>query len=284
MRHLVLVTTAVLALSACGRSDKPEGQVIAKVNGTEITRPELNAALPRTGATASKEQTATTRNAVLDQLVMQELVAQEARARGIDKTQAYLIASRRAQNQILSDLLSQRVLRDLRTPYATNVAEYIRTNPTRFEGRELIEVEQVRFPAGSGISEAQLRGAANLDAVTALLNQAKIRSGRGRAVIDSLTLDPAGLRQILSVPAGRPFVVNENGLTLVSVIVGRRPARLSGEEAKRVALDQLTQTAGRDALIKQLELLRRKAKIEYQNGFAAPRPLPGTLTDKAAAK
>jgi EpsD family peptidyl-prolyl cis-trans isomerase len=284
MRHLVLVTTAALALSACGKSDKPEGQVIAKVNGTEITRPELNAALPRTGATASKEQNATTRNAVLDQLVMQELVAQEAREQGIDKTQAYLIASRRAQNQILSDLLSQRVLRDLRTPYATNVADYIRTNPTRFEQRELIQVEQIRFPAGSGISEAQLRAAPNLDAVAALLTRAKIRSARGRAAIDTLTLDPPALRQILSVPAGRPFVINENGLTIASVIVARRPAPITGEEAKKVALDQLTQTAGRDALIKQLELLRRKAKIEYQNGFAAPRPLPGMPTAQAAAK
>lgn len=278
MRHLFTVSTFALLLAGCGGSGKPEGQVIAKVNGTEITRPELNAALPRGQGAGGQAGTAATRNAVLDQLVMQELVAQEARRQGLDKTQGYLIASRRADNQILSDLLSQRVLRDLRTPYAANAAEFVRANPTRFERRELIRVDQLRFPAGAGVGEAQLRGARSLDAVAAMLSKANIRGARGQAILDTVTLEPAALRQLLALPAGQPFVVNEGGLAIVSVIVGRQPAPLTGATANRVAVDQLTQKAGRDALLKQLQVLRRGGQIEYQNGFAAPKTLPGAPT------
>lgn len=272
MSHRLLFLVPVLALAACNSQSKPEGQVLATVNGREITRSELNAALPKL-PNGSDNDTATVRNAVLDELVMRELVSQEARRQALDKSQAYLIASKRSDDQILSDLLSRRIVQSLRPPYAKNADAFVRANPTRFGARTLLQVDQVRFPSGS-VPGAALVGLKSIAELLQVLDKAKVKSERGRATLDSLTLTPEAYRQLVDLPAGQPFVVNENGLTLVSVINGRQSAPVTGDAANRLALQQLQQDAERTALVKQLQVLRQSAKIKYQAGFAPPKTPP----------
>lgn len=272
LRPLSTIVSTValsLGLAGCGGDSVPAGQVVATVNGKEITRPELNAALPKT-ALASSKDAPLVRNGVLDQLVMQELVVQEARRQGLDKSQEYLLASRRANDQILSSLLTRRVLQGLRTPYAQDVQSFQRANPTRFAERVVLAVNQVRFPDGT-LADASLKDVHTLDGVVAALEKAGAKGERGQAAIDSATLTPQALAQLRALPAGEPFVIHENGLTIVSTITGSQSAPLTGEQADKVAMQVIQQEASRTALLKQLETLRQGAKIEYQDGFAAPK-------------
>lgn len=256
-------------LAGCGHA-KPEGQVIATVNGQEITRPELNAALPNRGEVSGKNA-ARIRNVALDQVIMQQLVAQEARRQGLDKSQDYLLASKRADAQILAELLSRRVVQQLRQPYAQNVEQFVKTNPGRFADRQVLAVEQIRFSAAT-FDPQKLKDVHSLDAAAALLTQAKVPFERGRVAVDTLNLDADALRQLKALPPGEPFLSTAGTTAILSNIVGRQPAALEGEVAQRAGLEVLRQMAARAALAKQLEALRQKAQIDYQPGFGPSKP------------
>lgn len=266
-RSAVLPVTAllgVLALGACNiKSAIPGGQVVATVDGEEITRAELNAVLPNgpVGNNAKAIQ-----SAALDHLIAQKLLAAEARRQRIDHSQDYLIASRRANDEILADLLTRKTVQELRTPYSQNVSAFVQANPTRFAQREILAVDQIRF-SDSTIDDAKMRDLHTLDAVIALLNQKKIEYKRGNTAIDSIKLEPAAFRQLTNLPAGEPFIVHDGGLTLVSVIVGRQPAPVPPEKTNEAALQILREQAARDALNQQMKTLRSKANIQFENGF-----------------
>ena len=262
---------ALLAgLTSCDNKPVANGQVVATVNGDEITRPELNAELPRQGNATDEKQIQAIRNAVLDQLVMQRLVVQEAKRVGLDRTQEYLLASRRANDQILSDLLSRRIVQQLRTPYAQDVDRFVRENPTRFGQRLILLTDQISFADGA-LSDAQLKTAKSLDVVLAMLSAAKIKFSRARPTVDTATLAPPAFVQLQGLAPGEPFIVREGGVMLVSAIIGRQPAPVTGAEAKRLATRVIQQRASQEALVKQLETLRKGAQVSYQPGFGPPR-------------
>lgn len=271
MRRAALMLTLAVSLAACG-DHAPEGQVVATVNGEEITRPQLNAALAGAGEAGGKD-TAAQRNAVLDQIVMQQLVVQEAKRQGIDRSQDYLLAARAAGDRILTDMLAAKVVRGLRPPYARDIAQFIQDNPGRFARREILTVDQIRYPAG-GYPSDRLGDAHDLGEIARRLTAAKVAFDRQRATIDTATL-PAGMDGSLqALPPGEPFVVVQNGEALAGVIVSRRPEPIEPDVANRLALELIRQDASRNALAKQVASLRQNAKIAYQPGFAAPKAAP----------
>lgn len=277
-------TASILALSivlaGCTQS-APTGQVVATVDGSEITRPELNAALPKVKP-GSVRDAAVMRNAVLDQLVMQSVIVGEAKRLGLDKSQDYLLASRQADSQILSNLLSKRVLQSLRAPQPGDIDTFIADNPTRFANRVVLNVDQIRFPQGT-LSDEALKATHSIYAVIAQLARAGVDGQRLPARVDSAVLEPKALAILLGLPAGEPFIVQEGDTTVVSTIIGRVPTPLTGDDARKVATQLMQQAAAKQALVKQLQVLRQNAKVEYQTGFAAPKAATAGAPKPAAS-
>ena len=271
---LSLSLIALLALSACGKAAVPGGQVVAIVDGQEITRSQLNAALP-TGPVGNDANAKAIRNATLDRLIARQLIVEEAKRQKIDHTEEYLAATRRADDEILTELFTRHTLQNIRTPYAKDVSAFVLANPTRFAERTVMGVDQISFSTGS-IDAAALRNAHSLDAVIALLKAKNIRYQRGNAAIDSAQLDPAAYHQIDSLPAGEPFVVQEGGSTLVSVIISRNKSPVPPEKTNDLALQILRQQGAREALEQQMKTFRANAAIQYGEGFGpitnAPKP------------
>lgn len=257
---------ALATLSACGGKDTPSGQVVATVNGEEITRAEVNASLPENTPSNSKAAT-NIRNTVLEQLVAQRVVAQEAKRNKLDKSQQYLLATRRAEVQILAQLMTSRVLQAIRTPDDAAVDQYIAANPTRFADRVIFSADQIRAP-GNAIDPASLKDVHTLDGVLARFEAAGVQVARGSISTNSAGLSPQATRALLTMPAGEPFLTTENGLLLASVITSTRKAPLVGDSARKAALVLMRQEAGATALKRQYEALRKTAKVNYQNGFA----------------
>lgn len=270
----MLAPLLALLLLACG-GRAPDGQVVATVNGEEITRAQLNAALPKGEAAVGGKDSGAVRNTVLDKLIAQQLVVQEAKRQNIDRSQDYLLAMRNAEDQILSDLLSRKILDGLHTPFARNVDQFVRDNPSRFADRAILLVDQVRYPSDR-LAPEKLSDARSLDEAAGRLSTAGVRFDRGRATIDTASITPQLYHTLLALRPGEPFIVNEGGMTLVSTIASRQPAPIASDMAQKLALQVIRQQEARAALTRQLEALRRNATIEYQPGFAAPKPAPGT--------
>lgn len=258
---------ACLLAAACG-GKQPGGQVVATVNGEEITRQELNAMI--SGAQLPKgADRKVVQAAALDQLVNQRLIIQDAKEQGLDKTPQYLAATRRANDALLAQAMGQKLVQSIRAPFGSAVDAYIAANPTRFEQRELIGVDQIRTSV-QGVTAPGIREAHSLAAVAAALQAAKLPIERGRSAIDTATVTPELMKALNSLPPGEPFAVPQGNAAIFNVVVARRPAPLAGDEARRAATAIMRRQAADEAVQKKLAALKKDAKVQYQPGFAPP--------------
>lgn len=260
-----------LLLAACDTAT-PEGQVVAVVNGEEITRTEFNTALKQVDANAKADK-AVIQNAVLDRLINQRLVVQAAKSENLDKSQDYILQSRSANDTILGNLFARKIAGAMTTPYEHDINAFIAANPSRFSQRTILGLDQIRIPR-SAFNDEWMAGAKTLDAVAQRLAAHDVKFQRGRVALDSATMSPATYKEVTELPPGEVFAVAQDDMILISAVVDRKLAPLDGDAAHDMAQLMLRQQVGQNALASRMAALRKSAKIAYQTGFGPPKAKP----------
>jgi peptidyl-prolyl cis-trans isomerase C len=275
----IIAGTAALLVLLSGCEKKVGGQVVAVVNGEEITQQELNAELQGARLPQNVDKKVVTAQ-LLQRIVERKLLVQQAKTDGLDQTPAYLEQARRQQDALIVNQLAGKVSKNLALPDAAAVNRFIADNPTMFSQRKRYALEQIVFaqPADMKIVRA-LQPAHTLDAVAAVLTAQGVQFQRGNGQLDSAAIPPEVAGRIASLPPGEPFIVPDNGRLVASVIKSAEPLPTPDEQAKPAALNVLRQQAVATAMRAQLAKARAAAKIEYKPGFAPP---PGSGTDAAA--
>jgi hypothetical protein len=97
-----LPAIAATLLTACN-PEVPTGQVIAVVNGEEITTAELNAEARARNLTIGTD--AAQRDLAIADLVKRKLLVQAAEGRGLDRTPEFVVANRRLRDILLAQQL-----------------------------------------------------------------------------------------------------------------------------------------------------------------------------------
>ena len=275
-RKLKFVTGASAVLLLVGGCQKQAGgQVVAVVNGEEITQQEVNAELQgaQIPPTANKNEVFAQ---ILERIVDRKLLVQAAKAQNLDQSPAYLEQVRRSQDALLVDLFARKVSKNVSLPEGEAIGRFIAANPAMFKERKRYVLDQIVFaqPTDAAIIKA-LEPAHSLDAVAAVLSARNIQFARGKGELDTATI-PAGMAgRIVSLPAGEPFLVPENGRMVASVIMAAEPVPTPEDQAKPAAVNLLRQQALSDALRKELDKAKGAAKIEYKSGFAPPKAPAG---------
>ena len=277
-RKLKFVTGASAVLLLVGGCQKQVGgQVVAVVNGEEITQQELNAELQgaQIPPTANKNEVFAQ---ILEQIVNRKLLVQAAKAQSLDQSPAYLDQVRRSQDALLVDLLARKVSKNVSLPEGEAIGRFIAANPAMFKERKRYALDQIIFPQPTDSSVLKaLEPAHSLDAIVAVLSARNIQFVRGKGQLDTATIPADVANRIVSLPAGEPFLVPENGRIVASVINSAEAVPTPEDQAKPAAVNLLRQQAVSDALRKELDKAKGSAKIEYKTGFAPPKaPAGGT--------
>lgn len=263
----ILLLASAVAVAGCKR--EATGQVVAVVNGEEISLSELNGELQSAPQGGDKN---VIRAAALQNLINRKLLVQQARDRGIDKDPDFLQRERRMDDQVMIEMLGAQVTKNVPVPSAGDIDKFIRDNPQMFADRSIYNLEQIIFPIPADRNQLKsLEADHTLDAVGARLNQMKIPFQRQQGKLDTAATPPDLLKQVNALPSGEPFVIASGGNVVVSVVVGKAPAPIAGEDARKVAAEMLRRQSVTDLAQKQLKQARDSAKIEYQPGFA-PKP------------
>jgi EpsD family peptidyl-prolyl cis-trans isomerase len=265
-----MLAVAVVGLSGCG-SKTPSGQVVANVDGDDITRRDLVTELQASGngATPSEDNLKKLQPALVQQVVNRKLLVAQAKKEGIDKTPEYLAAVQRAGEVLMVQQLIQRWGSKLDVPSEGEVQAFIAANPQMFGERKVFVVDQIRSTA-SGISPAQLQPLKTNDAVAAFLQSQRHPVERGQATLDSMQMSQAQYNQLVKLPAGEPIVAISDGMLMSNVISDIRNAPVPEDRQMTAAKAALAQQAGRTMVENQIRSLRQSAKIDYQPGFAPP--------------
>lgn len=270
-----LLAGAIVSLTLQACNAEPTGQVVAVVNGEEITQGELNAEIGELPETALGNKEAIRRQ-VLQQIVDRRLMAQVAKEEGFDRDPLFVTRERRLREELLVQMYGQKQNETIRVPDGAAVKKYLAENPGKFSERAEYIVDQIVFgmPGDQQVLKA-LEADKTLAEVEATLKRFKLDYSRGPNSLDSASVPSSVLKQILALPAGEPFVIPVQGSVTVSVITGRKPVPTTEQEAAPLAAQAMRTQNLTDLLQTRLKDARAKADIEYQKGLEPEQPKAG---------
>ena len=274
---LLAGAVALLTLGACNQAkDTPPAAPASKepaavtVNGTAISQKTVDM-LVKQGAASGRPDTPETRAAIIDQLALQTVIAEEAVKKGLDKTPDVVEQMALIKQSILANAYIQ---------------DFIKTNPVT---DDMLKAEYERIKAGVTGTEYKARH---------ILVE---KEAEAKDIIARLNKDPAAFDKLAQEKSKDPGskakggdlgwfdargMVPEFGAALVKLEKGKFTAEpvktqfgyhvILLEDTRPVAapsLDdvkpQLTQQIQQQNVKKQIEALKAAAKIEIA-GAAAP--------------
>lgn len=272
-RGLLAIAGAVALLGLTGCEKKPEGQVVAVVNGDEVTAQEVNGELGAAAAQGEPDQQM--RNVALGRLIDRRLLADLAREEGVGNSPDYILRKRNLEENLLVQLMGEKLARDNKQPTAQQIDRMMAENPQAFADRTVFALDQIVFPmpARRDIVEA-LTPAKTMADVVSTLNRFGVKFQRGNNTIDSANLPPDVFTQFKRVGTSEPIIFPAGGAVSVLKILESKAAPVTGAAARQIATNAYTKREVEKSLKAKLDSARKDAKIEYQTGFSAP-PTPG---------
>lgn len=261
-----LMLSAAMFLAACDK--EPEGQVVAVVNGEEISMSELNQEMQGVNLPQGADKQEVQRN-LLQRVVDRRLLAQAAKEQGLDRDPAFLARQRRMNEDLLVSMYAKKTADGIKVPTAAAIDKFVAENPAMFAQRSRLSLSQLSFPMPSNPEMLkQFQPDKTLEAVAATATRLGLKVNRGQDVLDTGAVPPAMLKQIEALPPGEPFIVPVNGRIVVSVIAGREPIVLTPEQTRAVATDAIRNRDLAKMGEGRLKDARTKAEITYQPGFS----------------
>lgn len=292
---LILTGAVVVSMTLGGCSQikklvggKPSGQVVATVNGEEITSLELRQEM---GGFASRDPKIVklAQQRALQQIIMRRLLAQKAKADKLDKTAEYTLQVRRGEETLLAQTYERKLASASSTPSRQDAQTFIESNPGRFAQRRILVVDQLITAPSPKITPDSLKPLKTLEEVKVLLQQNNLPFQENVVSIDTLSADSRMVGQIDHLPPGEVFVVPQNGALTFNRISSTRPVPFTGDAAVRYATNTVKGQRAQSLVQTKLETIRKEAepKIVYNAAFkpAAPAKTPaaGPAVAKSAA-
>ena len=283
---------ALLALTAsCGNNKTPTGQVVATVNGQDITVHELNSELQliRAPSTAPRKQV---EQVALARVIERHMLADVARKRGLDKNPQFLLAQRRVDDGLLVQSLQADVARAVPPTTREAAQKFMNENPNLFAERKIFQVDQIQFLRPDNIASIGIAPAKTIADVARVLTDAKIEFRRAPTQIDALATNPQLTAEVIRITTKNPdevfmFADQPQGapapVMFVNHVTAVRTEPFIGEKAIAFAQQLLQRVGVQKRLQTDLAKFQADAKpnIKYATGYSAP---PTAAKPPVAAK
>ncbi|HJV27113.1 MAG TPA: EpsD family peptidyl-prolyl cis-trans isomerase [Aromatoleum sp.] len=269
---------AIVVLSACSKGEadgKPAFEIVAKVNEQEIQANELNSMVAN-GAPPGSED-----GAVLERLIDQELMVQQARERNLDRDPRVLKSFEAAQREILARAYLEQVTEQISPPTAKEVAAFYAAHPELFAKRRIYSLEEVEIDLPAGRFEelrALARPTASLQEVTDWLTGERIVFRLTNSVTPAEQLPFDSLKGFARMKDGQMVLTQTPGGALLVRLAASRTAPLN-ETSARPMIERYLINARKVALAKaEVERLRGRARIEYPAKGVRPAETKGVAS------
>lgn len=261
----VAAAAASIQLAACGTEEGPTGQVVATVNGTEITASELQAEAEALQADLRDPKA---RQRLLDIVIQRQLQAAAAKERGLDKNPGFLAQRRRAEQHILAQMYLAGVGAGASGADMRKARSFIIRNPALFDERQVLVVDRLGFAPAQALGKGEAAAVRTMEEAERLLLAKGIRFDRRSAVVDPADLPPAVARNLVRMRDGVVFYDSQGDNGMFGAVLERKPAPVPMPEQLSRASAILERQKRQEAVETAVRDLRNRAKITYQRGYA----------------
>ncbi len=291
-RASALIAMTCLALGACrfpglpGQAKAPTGQVVATVDGKEITRLELEAELSGVNTPDAKARKAVEQQA-LQMIVTRTILADEARKQQLDKTPDFALQRRRLEDNLLAQTLEAKVASTVPAPSDEEAQRFVTDHPDIFAQRKVFVVDTIRMarPTDPNMIKG-LEPLKTLPDVETYLTANHIEHGRTSGNIDAVGMDPKMVDQIVKLPPNEVFMYpGPNGVLMVNQIRETHIVPFEGDPATKYALAVLKKQRIQEVVSRQLhEIITAQAKtVRYNDAYKPTAPAAAPTPSSAPA-
>ena len=290
MLAIAMVVSAGLMLSGCDQVKKllgggkgPSGQVVAAVDGAEITNLELRSELGGFGSRDPKVMKAAQQQAI-QRIILRKMLAEEGRKAKLDKGTDYTLQVSRGQETLLAQLYQRKLASGITQPTRQDAETFVSSHPEMFANRKVLFVDQV-IAAPNKIVPDRFRPLKTLDEVKSLLDSENVQYQQNAVVLDTLSADPRLVAGVAGLPPGEIFVIPQNGSLLFNQIGAQRVVPFRGDMATAYAMNALRGQRAQQMVTKKITDMRKaiEPKITYNPAFKPPPPAKAPAKGAAPA-
>jgi len=273
MMAALLVST--LALSACGKgdsSDAPTGQVVATVNGKEITNAELTNEL----------SSGMPQDPALQSIISRYILADEAKKEGLDKLPETAILKNKAEQAVLIEMLTRKLRENVPAPSQDEVRQYVSEHPSKFDQRRIFIVDQLAVDEVSPQLMEALKPLDTLAQITQMLDAKKIQYRASLGSIDAMTLNADMADKLANMSVGEVFAAPVGNTTRVNSIREIIVKPLSQADAEKVAKATITTERTQKLVSERLAGIVKKGmeQVKINPSFAPKQTEQGKAPQK----
>lgn len=294
---LLAVPIALLVLSGCGGGEeKTATQLAAKVDKGEITVHQVNAVLAR-NPNLPPEQAKEAGRQILDRLIDQEILVQQAITGKLDREPKTLQAIETARRDILARSYIEKVSATVPKPSAEDIKAYYGQHPELFAERRIYNFNEIAArlsPEMIPQLEEQMKKAKSLADVTNWLKAQNIPMAANNSTKAAEQLPLELLPRFHQMKDGQIGVIPTKEAILIVQLAASKTVPMDEKGATPFIEQYLFNKLRAEAVDKEVKALREKAKVEYLGEFAqapatpaeTPKPVEAVqaqqpVTDKA---
>jgi EpsD family peptidyl-prolyl cis-trans isomerase len=270
-RVLFLVLFSTAFLSACGhKKEGGETQVVAKINGDEITVHQLNYAMARIGE-IPKGQEDETGNQVLKNLVDQQMLVKLAVDKKLNRNPNVLQAIEASKSQILAQAALEQLVQPLLTkPTDTEIHDYYVKSPELFTDRRIYKFAEISIAGTDQIDKIKhlLSGTKSLEEFAGKLRKENIEFKTAPVVKAAEELPTALLPKFSRMAKGEVAIIPIGDSLTVLQLQDFKEQPVAEEQAKPLIGKFLFEQKRKALLEAEMQKLRDAAKIEYLGAYA----------------
>jgi EpsD family peptidyl-prolyl cis-trans isomerase len=277
-----------ITMSGCDRvkgmiGGKPKGQVVATVNGEEITALELRSELGGFGSRDPAVMKAAQQQA-LERIILRRILAQEAKKQKLDKTPEFTTQLHRGEETLLAQLYQRKLAQTVGQASKQDAQAYVAAHPDQFANRRVLFVDQV-IAAPNKIPVERYKPLKSLTEVKALLDSEGVVYQQNAVVLDTLSADPRIVAQLATLPPGEVFLIPQQGALLFNQINDQRSTPFTGDMAVNYAMNVIRGQKAQETVGKRIEAMRKAAEKEVvYNAAYNPKAPPAKAGAAAPAK
>lgn len=269
---LPCLLVSLLLLAGCNKENAgaKDTQVIAKVNGEEISVHQLNAAMPNLQG-LTPEAVAKLRRDVLDKLIRQQLAYEQAKEKKLDRNPKVMLEVESAKKEIVARAYVDQLASALPKPTDDDVSKYYVDNPALFSNRHVYSLQELSLGNDPAVVDEIKRMIAAGRSIEEIGNWMKSKSIPFRAGVSVRPAEEISLEtlpRIAELKEGQMTVVADDKGTSVVRVVASQAAPISAATAKDSIRAYLYNVSAKRSITQEMDKLRADAKIELKGEFS----------------
>ncbi len=254
-----------LIISGCSMGEHAGTQVLAQVNGEEITVAEVDQYLETHPMAVDSAQQA--QRMAIDAVIDQHLLQDAARDAGVDREADVMLALLQARKETLIHAYESTLAVSDAPATAADISHYYMSHPLLYADRRDYGIDVLLIQADSTLQQAllkQLGASPRYEDFKQWVMQQRLPNSNWKSVLEPENMSSDQLATFSKMAVGAVYVAHQDEHRIALWELERlTPNAIPLDRARVQIMGVLAGQARADAVAKTLRTLRAKAKISY---------------------